>query len=215
MASFGIRPLQTMDRLSVFQIAADTAFFGKPLEYFFEDRSLYCDAFCAYYVDFESQHAWVAEKDQQVVGYLFGCVDTQGMNATITRSILPRLISKLCRGEYHLGKKSALYLWRLGKALLKKEIPTADLSRFPAHLHVNVAASQRGRGIGEALLDCYLHQLRREQVVGVHLKTTSENKAACYLYEKIGFVLVEARRTDLWQPWLGREIESRCYAMSL
>ncbi|PWH19837.1 MAG: GNAT family N-acetyltransferase, partial [Anaerolineae bacterium] len=48
-----------------------------------------------------------------------------------------------------------------------------------------------------------------------HLKTTSENKAACFLYEKLGFALLDVRPTALWKPWLGREIDNCCYAMSL
>ncbi len=215
MLPFEIRPFQLKDRAAVFQIAADTAFFGSSVEHFFEDRTLFCEAFCAYYTDYEPNHAWVAKSEHRVVGYLLGCADSRRMNCIVLRKVLPNLLVRLARGDYHLGKQSRLYLWNLGKAMLKRQMLHPDLGRFPAHLHINIQASQRGAGIGRALLEWYLDRLRFEQVQGVHLKTTSENEVACALYEKIGFKLIEVRRTNLWKPWLGREIENRCYAMSL
>jgi hypothetical protein len=55
-----IRPYQPKDRESVFRIAADTAFFGAPIEAYMEDRNVFLDAFYAYYIDLEPEHAWVA-----------------------------------------------------------------------------------------------------------------------------------------------------------
>ncbi|RCK77156.1 MAG: GCN5-related N-acetyltransferase [Anaerolineae bacterium] len=215
MISFQIRHFRPLDRTAVFKLAADTAFFGDALEHYFEDRALFCEAFCAYYTDYEPQHAWVAEREHTVVGYLLGCVNTQTMNRIVARRIFPALVVGLMSGEYHLGKQSLRYLWGLFEAMLKREMLHPDLERFPAHLHLNVQADQRGGGIGKALLEHYLAQLRAEGVKGVHLKTTSENEVACFLYEKVGFNLLEARRTGLWKPWLGRAIENRCYAISL
>ena len=40
-----IKPYQQSDRDDVFCIAADTAFFGEPVEAFLDDRRLFCDAF--------------------------------------------------------------------------------------------------------------------------------------------------------------------------
>lgn len=215
MLPFEVRPFHPRDRTAVFTIAADTAFFGDVLEQFFEDRDLFCAAFCAYYTDYKPQHAWVAEREHKVVGYVLGCVNTSHMNRVVAKKILPALLVGLMNGNYHAGKRSLRYLWGLFEAMVKRENLHPDLERFPAHLHVNVRVDQRGGGIGRALLDCYLAQLRAEREKGIHLKTTSENKVACALYEKIGFTLLETRRTSLWKPWLGREIENRCYALSL
>lgn len=113
MFPFAIRPFHQKDRLSVFQIAADTAFFGESVEHFFEDRSLFCQAFCVYYTDYESNHVWVAESEQKVVGYIFGCSDTQRMKSIVLRKILPALLVRVVRGNYYFGKQSRLYLWSL------------------------------------------------------------------------------------------------------
>jgi GNAT superfamily N-acetyltransferase len=40
---------------------------------------------------------------------------------------------------------------------------------YPAHLHINVAAGYRHRGIGRRLIESYFADLRRYNVSGVHL----------------------------------------------
>jgi len=53
-------------------------------------------------------------------------------------------------------------------------------------LHINVDKKWRGNGIGIRLMKVYLDQLTYLKVSGVHLGTSSENLAACQLYEKLG-----------------------------
>ena len=90
-----IRPYQPKDRESVFRIAADTAFFGAPIEAYMEDRNVFLDAFYAYYTDLEPEHAWVACSEDVVVGFLTGCVDAHVHGRKFQRFILPRLIGNL------------------------------------------------------------------------------------------------------------------------
>ena len=59
---------------AVLKIAADTAFFGAPVERFLEDRRLQQDFFVSYYLDYEPERAWTAEAEGLVVGYLTGSV---------------------------------------------------------------------------------------------------------------------------------------------
>lgn len=44
-------------------------------------------------------------------------------------------------------------------------------TRFPAHLHVNVADGHRNRGIGAGLLYAFLEELRSRGAIGVHAIT--------------------------------------------
>src|SRR5687767_4188416 len=44
MPDITIRPFELHDRESVFRLAADTAFFGEPLEAYLDDRRLFCDS---------------------------------------------------------------------------------------------------------------------------------------------------------------------------
>ncbi|MFZ5808732.1 MAG: GNAT family N-acetyltransferase [Chloroflexota bacterium] len=210
-----IRPYESFDREAVFKVAADTAFFGEAVEEFIEDRALFCDSFCAYYTDLAYDMCWVAEADQMVVGYLLGCTQTRLMWAGFREKILPRLIRNFVMKKYHLGHLTWTYLKSIARANFFHETTAVDDKLYPAHLHVNLDRAYRGMGIGRELIEAFLSQLRERGVAGVHLKTTSENVAACALYEKMGFQLLDSRRTKMWRPWLGRDIENRCYGMLL
>ena len=210
-----IRPYQPKDRESVFCIAADTAFFGAPIEAYMEDRNVFLDAFYAYYTDIEPEHAWVACADDVVVGFLTGCVDAIVHRRKFQRYTLPRFIGKLLRGKYRFGRRSYGYLAGLMGGLLLGELPHVDLENYPAHLHINVDSAWRGRGLGQRLMETYLQQLRELGVQGVYLETTSLNEAACRLYEKMGFRLLDARPDRFWAKWFGHPVEDRCYGLKL
>ena len=56
-----VRPYLQGDRGAVHRIAADSAFFGDPIETYLDDRRPFQDVFVGYYTDFEPGYAWVAE----------------------------------------------------------------------------------------------------------------------------------------------------------
>ncbi|MGB9639870.1 MAG: GNAT family N-acetyltransferase [Anaerolineales bacterium] len=210
-----IRPYQSYDRQRVFEIAADTAFFGDKVENFMEDRSLFCDAFCTYYTDYESEHAWVAEENGVVIGYLLGCTDTYKQSQIIQKHILPHLIQNFVLGGYKIGRLTLHYGYGLLLARIRRQSVHADIALYPAHFHLNIAQENRGGGLGRGLLEVFLGQILKEGVNGIHLKTTSENIAACALYEKLKFHIIDRKITSLWRYWLHRDIENRCYGLLL
>src|SRR5262245_56638092 len=102
MSAIRIRPYARLDRDAVLRLAADTAFFGEPLEHYLDDRQLFCDAMYAYYTDLESEHAWVACAGTEVVGFLVACVDSSAHRRRWVARILPRLAFGVLRGRYEL-----------------------------------------------------------------------------------------------------------------
>ncbi len=215
MSGLCVRPYEPADRAAVLKVAADVAFFGEPLEAFLEDRWLFAEAFCAYYTDREPEHAWVACADGQVVGYLLGCLDTRAQRRRWRREVLPRLLWRALGGRYRLGRLTARYVLAHARGLLCGEFPRVDSASYPAHLHIGIAAPWRGHGLGRRLLEAFLAQARAAGVRGVHLETTSQNVAACRLYERLGFRLLDARPTRLWARLIPGPVENRCYGMAL
>jgi ribosomal protein S18 acetylase RimI-like enzyme len=215
MPEFVIRPFQTEDRESVFCIGADTAFFGAPIEAYMEDRNLFLDAFYAYYTDIEPEHVWVACADQAVVGFLTGCVDSRSHGSKYRRFILPKLIGNLFSAKYRFGKRTLRYGVGMLDGVLRSGSTQVDLKSYPAHLHINVDSGWRGQKLGQRLMEAYLGQLRDLAVKGVYLDTTSLNEAACRLYEKMGFRLLEAHPDRFWAKWFGYPVEDRCYGLNL
>jgi ribosomal protein S18 acetylase RimI-like enzyme len=210
---YRIRPYEPRDRLAVWRLAADTAFFGDPVEAFLDDRALFCDAFVAYYTDWEPEHIWVAEGSGAVVGYLTGCRDNQRRGHILRAHILPRVLWGLIGCRYRIGHKTLRFGWRGVLAWVQRAGPHAALDRFPAHLHVNVATEVRGQGVGRALIEAMLAHFWGLGVPGVHVHTTSHNQAACHLYAKAGFYLLAAAPTSLWRGLVDGPIESRIYGI--
>jgi GNAT superfamily N-acetyltransferase len=67
------------------------------------------------------------------------------------------------------------------------------LDRYPAHLHVNVAAERQGKGIGRALVLRAVEACRAEGAAGVHV-VTAAGASNVGFYARCGLVEV-ARRT--------------------
>lgn len=210
-----IRPYRQADRGAVLRIAADTAAFGGPVETFLDDRRLFCDAFYRYYVDFEPEHAWVATVEPEVVGFLVGCTDRARRDRLMATRIIPSLAWRLLRGRYRVGRCTWTHALDEMGAAARREFPAVDLARYPAHLHINLDARWRGLGAGRRLLDAYLAQLLTLGVPGVHLHTTSLNVAAVALYTRMGFRLLDARPTRLWERVVAGPVENRTYGLRI
>jgi ribosomal protein S18 acetylase RimI-like enzyme len=214
-SSLVIRPYKAQDRQAVLRIAADTAFFGAPVENFLEDRRLFCDLFYRYYTDFDSSNGFVACASEDVVGFIVGSLDTRRQQARLWRLLLPGVIQGLLRRRYTFGPMTWRYGFGLLKSALRREFSHCDLSQYPAHLHINVDARWRGKGVGRRLMEAYLSHLQALGVPGVHLHTTNLNTAACSLYVSMGFVLLDNRRTSIWGYTMSRLVENRCYGLKL
>jgi ribosomal protein S18 acetylase RimI-like enzyme len=209
-----LRPYQSTDREQVLQLAADTAFFGEPVEVILEDRRLFCDLVYAYYTDDEPELAWVAVEDSYLMGFIVGAVDTARQQRVVREQIAPRVAAGVLRGRYRTGPLTWRWLGRLGSSALRRDLADVDLHQYPAHLHINVDGRSRGKGVGRQLMERYLEHLRALGVAGVHLHTTDRNVAACILYERLGMRLLDARPTRLWSHVVSEPVESRCYGIA-
>lgn len=215
-----IRAYHPDDRQAVFRIAADTAFFGAPVEAFLDDRRLFCDAFTRYYTDYEAENGLIAEarrdgEDWETAGFLLGCLDTRRQQRRWLRWILPSTVGRMLTGRYRLGKRTWGYALRLVAAHLRGETPVCDVDLYPAHLHINLVEGWRGLGLGRGLMETYLARLRALSVPGVHLHTTSLNQVACRLYEGMGFELLNRRWTGAWGGITQQPVENLCYGLRL
>jgi ribosomal protein S18 acetylase RimI-like enzyme len=210
-----IRPYHQGDREGLFKIAADTAFFGQPIEIYMEDRRIFLDAFYAYYTDYEPEHSWVATSNDEVVGFLTGCVDTLKKEKIVNNKINPKVIFRLIRGYYIVGPKARQYLKRMWQSKRQHLYPSVNLEQYPAHLHINVDEKWRGLGIGIRLMKVYLDQLSYLGVPGVHLGTSTENTAACQLYEKLGFRLIQEKPSIMWEGIVDHPVINRAYGLLL
>lgn len=210
-----IRTFQGGDQDAVHRIAADTAFFGQPIENHIDDRHLFIDLFYRYYTEYEGETCWVACAGEDVIGFLTGCANTRRKYGLMRRRIVPALLRNWISGSYNIGGKTVRHALRMIWSVLRGQVPHVDIDAYPAHLHINIEDGWRGHRIGTRLMETYFQQLSDLDIPGVHLFTTDRNLAACRLYERMGMKILDSRITQLWVPLLKESIENRVYGRQL
>lgn len=66
-----------------------------------------------------------------------------------------------------------------------------DYGAYPAHFHINIAAAERGRGLGRSLVDAFGSHCRQHGLGGMHAITAATSPAAAF-YLGCGFRRVSA-----------------------
>jgi ribosomal protein S18 acetylase RimI-like enzyme len=61
---------------------------------------------------------------------------------------------------------------------------------YPAHLHINLEAGFRGRGLGRRLVERFFTQARSAGCPGVQVSTSQDNKGVCNFFEHLGFIVL-------------------------
>ena len=77
--------------------------------------------------------------------------------------------------------------------------PLELVARFPAHIHVNIRADQRGVGLGADLVHAFAGHCKAQRLPGFHAVTALGSGAAVF-FEKCGLAPVAAAR------WNGRPL---------
>ena len=210
-----IRPYQKSDRPILRDICCDTANLGGPMESFFFDRQVFADLGTLYYTDFEPQSTWVAQVDQQVVGYLMGCLDTRRYLRITSWPIVPRVLLKAVIRGVFLRRQTWRFLGAAFKSLslggFKRHIP---LEQYPAHLHIDLKADFRGQGIGGRLIEKFILQAKTKGLKGIHLTTREDNFSGRKFFEKNGFRLLDSYPVFMPQGNTFKLNHSLVYAMA-
>ncbi len=120
--------------------------------------------------------------EQGSAGYLLSTDDTLAFEAWAEREWWPPL-----RERYPVledGSRDA----ELIRLIHAPERTPAELAReFPAHLHIDLQRRARGTGLGRALVEQLLDDLRERTVAGVHLGVDTDNANAIGFYQHLGF----------------------------
>jgi len=164
------RPFQPEDRGSIREICRLTAFRNQGYDTFFEDGELFADYWTEYYLKYEPDLCYVAEKGNRVVGYLLGCSNSSSYLDTLKKKILPRLLIKclwrVLTLRYRRRKTYRYLRWLVLKSW--REIPPIPAKRFPAHYHSNMLREASHRCGFSGLLIPFLDELEDRGVSGLY-----------------------------------------------
>jgi ribosomal protein S18 acetylase RimI-like enzyme len=128
---------------------------------------------------------YVAIKDHRIVGYLTGC-----LNTALAAKSDDMILAAIKKYGLLFRAGTAGFLWRaIFDGMKDKQVAAGELmdERWPSHLHMNLLRAARGTGLGAALMESWLGQLKQSGSVGCHLGTLVENTRAVSFFEKMGF----------------------------
>jgi GNAT superfamily N-acetyltransferase len=184
------------------EICCETAYAGAGL-----DDPLRAEFFGRYWVGpYERllpEWTRVARSDGRILGYLTGCPDTARFERRRFFLNDAPLLAQVLAGAYPKTQDTRAFVRRFFRVDKSADRYFSDgarrawRSQFPAHLHINLTAESRGRGLGRLLLEDYFERLRADGVPGVHVHCGA---APVEFYRKTGFEVLEERRTDAGSP---------------
>jgi GNAT superfamily N-acetyltransferase len=209
-----IRKYDSRDRSAVRRICCQTALMGEPSAIFFDDDEIFADALTSYFTDYEPESCFVAEYNNNVVGYLLGAKDAGRMDKIFAGKVAVNLfIESLKRGTL-IRKKNVKFLLRVLLSLAKGEFKSPSFSKdYPATLHINISKECRAAGVGSRLINSYLDYLRAQEIKGVHLATMSDK--AGQFFGKLGFRLLFQGERSYFRHFLGKNVPICIYGMRL
>lgn len=128
------------------------------------------------------------------MGYIIGTSDTQAFVHRWHEKYLPHLeeqgIAKPMAGEdigWGENLPNALRSLAHSPDLLLHDNHPSLLQQYPAHLHIDVLPDYQHKGMGRALVEAFLKELRKKGASGLHLGMNVSNDNAMKFYQRVGF----------------------------
>jgi GNAT superfamily N-acetyltransferase len=171
-----LSPIKGVDRRrwqAIRELCCQTGANGQPIAA--ERWELFAKIWIDPYEKLLRQWSYVAASEGAVIGYLSGCPNSKKFaRSRFVYCALPLLLD-IAVGRYRRSPDAHRFARRaLGLASNAEDGFAADLRsqiarQYPAHLHVNVGAEYRGRGVGRRLIESFFADLRAVGVAGVHV----------------------------------------------
>lgn len=201
-----IRNAKAQDLAPLRRLAADTAYFGESGGNFFPDVQALGILLMDYYVRFEPQHTWVAEEKGEVIGYLSACYDEKEYSRKFLSKVLPpALVSLLKTGAFLKPLFFRTLFFGLLCALTGDGRLKNDKSKhYEVHIHMNMKAGTRGKGIGSRLVEAFLRDFKQSGKNGARFRSL-RTRPEFHFFHKFGFERVDSQRVKIREKWMKRK----------
>lgn len=137
---------------------------------------------------------WVLDSPlkDSILGYLTVCPDTPSFEAWMDQIYWPHFFIRRARSAWHADYRRAFRRWagweRSPLQSFTRETREQITKQYPAHLHINLDETQRGRGQGVLLIRAGLDALKASGVEGVHVYCGA---GPVRFYQSVGFDTLE------------------------
>ena len=184
-----IRNFKPEEKKAIREISVQSSIFGEYTDQKLLNEEIIADLLTSYFIEYEPQFCFVAEKNSEVVGYLLGSSDVQKMHKVVRSKIMPGLVKKAFQSGLIFRAPNLGLMKNVLNSYFKGEFKVPDFSQeYPATLHVNISPRYRGKMIGSLLVYHFLQILKDKQVKGIHFGVLSDK--AKRFFEKLGFEIL-------------------------
>jgi ribosomal protein S18 acetylase RimI-like enzyme len=168
---------------------------GEPVKEYFDDAYLFGLLFCIYYIDYEPENCFVAvdEVKNRVVGYILCSFDSETQEKNFREKMINRIYRRLffvTIWRYHKSYKAIRYMQKIFEKTPRNENRKKINFDYPAHLHIDILEEYQRQGIGSKLIQKLENHLKKKQIRGIQMGTSSKNDKAIPFYDKMGFALI-------------------------
>lgn len=177
------------DRERLYEICVRTADAGADATGRFADPDLVGHVYLGPYLALEPDLALVLRPRPGAAaeGYLVGTADTAAFERACEQAWWPPLRRRYPAGADYPPADAAMV--NLIHRPSSSRYPW--LPRYPAHLHIDLLAPARGRGLGRALVERFAEELRARGVPGLFLGVDAQNVGAVAFYRHLGMAVLE------------------------
>ena len=198
LLKFKIRRYIPKDKDSIMEICAETGFLGAPIDPIFSDRKIFSDMICCYYLRYEPNHAFVAEINGKVIGYLIGSTKRYAhllINLNRIKNGLKAVIY-LLSGKYKKYPQNKKFLtWLFTRATF--EIPKHPYKA--AHLHFNIKEGYRNKRIGSKLLNIFYDKIHKKGIKLVYEEVFAHGEKPEEYFKARGFKIYDKKITTMFK----------------
>lgn len=185
-----IEPASLLDLPGAYRVCVGTADRGDDATHLHGDPDLLGHVYVGPYLARGAGTQLVVLDGAGVCGYLLSTDDTDAHHDWSEAHWWPAL-----RARYPDPDADPRDAWLVRQIHQPPRPPAELVAPYPAHLHIDLLARARGRGLGRVLIERLLDDLRGRGVPGVHLGADPANDSAVRFYEHLGFSVL-ARLPD-------------------
>lgn len=177
-----IRAATLHDLPGAYRVCLETGDSGRDGSALYHDPDLLGHVYVGPYIVGQPGTELVLVDEFGVAGYLLAADDSRTFEAWADAAWWPPL-----RDRYPLRNDGSLDAELISIIHEPPRAPDSVMSAYPAHLHIDLAERARGQGLGRALIERLLVDLRERGVGGVHLDVAADNLNAAAFYRHLGF----------------------------
>jgi GNAT superfamily N-acetyltransferase len=190
-----LRAVRPDDLPTLYRICLVTGAAGQDASALHNDPDLVGHIYVAPYAVLEPAHALVAEDEEGVAGYLVGTYDTLGFAQQLEEDWWPSLRLRYAKPAFEPTQADQARI----TGIMRPEVNPPDLvSRYPAHIHMNLLPRLRGQGVGTALVHKWVAGAGSAGVTGIHLGASASNSGGIAFWQKVGFAPVRNEGRTAW-----------------